>query len=120
MDAISELFAHLQGRSRPEDVAECVLRAIGSRLDAKALKVVSRAAQGSYARSYQAYSSMATSFFHAQVAAAPQVELAQVLFAGLEGSSSMPVLSAVECRDPQRLEVFVRQTGLLMSGASNS
>ena len=114
MDAISELFAHLQGRSRPEDVAECVLRAIGSRLDAKALKVVSRAARGSYARSYQAYSSMATSFFHAQVAAAPQVELAQVLFAGLEGSSSMPVLSAVECRDPQRLEDFVRQTGQLI------
>jgi hypothetical protein len=117
MDIMTELFTHLQGRSRPEEVAECVLRALGPALDARSRAIVDRAARRSYARAGSAYSSMASEFFRAVVQPAPQVRLVHTLFASV---ADLPVLSADECRDPARLEVFVRETSALIHRAWGS
>ncbi len=114
MEIMSELHAHLHGRSRPEDVAECVLRAIGPELDARTKKLLTRAASGSYARTYEAYSSTASTFFHAVVHAEPQVAVARTLFGAAPLTATLPVLSAVECRDATRLELFVREASALI------
>ena len=117
MEVMSELHAHLHGRARPEDVAECVLRAIGAELDTSTKRLLEKAARGSYARSYAAYSSMATTFFRAVVDAKPQVELARTLFASASLEASLPNLSDAECRDADQLERFVRETSALIHRA---
>lgn len=58
MTTMTELYTHLHGRSRSEEVAECVLRALGPTLDARTRAVVDRAARHSYARAGSEYSSM--------------------------------------------------------------
>lgn len=114
MEIMSDLHAHLHGRSRPEDVADCVLRAIGPRLDARTKRLLEKAAKGSYARHYQAYSSMASTFFHAVVKPAPQVALARTFFEAPPLMATLPALSDAECRDANRLELFVRETSALI------
>lgn len=107
MDLIAELYEHTQGRSRPEDVAECVLRALGPSLDRATRALLEQAAKGSLARSAFAYSSMATQFFRATVHVEPQVALTRALMAAPPIEATLPALDTDDCRDPARVRAFV-------------
>ncbi|MFO0554502.1 MAG: hypothetical protein U0271_39350 [Polyangiaceae bacterium] len=114
MDALSELYTHAQGRSRPEDVADTILRVIGPRLDVRARRLLQGAARGSLAHRAGAYSSMATEFFRAQVQPAQQVSAVRVLMAGQPLRAELPALSDSELRDPQAVRRFVELASPLL------
>lgn len=114
MDSMQELYRHTQGRSRPEDVAETVLRAIGARLDAEARRLLEGAARGSLARRAGSYSSMATEFFRAVVQPGPQIERTRTLMAMAPIEGSLPVLSERDARDPEAVRRFVEMASALI------
>ncbi len=114
MDFMQELYRHTQGRSRPEDVAETVLRAIGDRLDAPTRRLLDRAARGSLARQAGAYSSMASEFFRAVVQPQRQLELTRTLMAMPPVQAALPSLSEREARDPEAVRRFVEIAGALI------
>ncbi|NUP14459.1 MAG: hypothetical protein HOW73_51170 [Polyangiaceae bacterium] len=117
MDIITELYQHVQGRSRPEDVAECVLRALGSTLDQRTQTLLERAARGSLARGAMAYSSMSTQFFRAIVQAKPQIELTAVLMSAPPLFGSLEPLSDADCRRADAVRAFVTRASSLIHRA---
>lgn len=109
-----QLFQMVHGRPRPEDVADLVLRALGSTLRGEARQKLLRAARSSLAQTAWGYSSMATEFFRARVQVETQVRLAASFFGAAPLSWQAPSLSANDCRDPDKVEAFVREAGGLI------
>ena len=117
MSHFRELFACVHGRPRPEDVAELVLRAFGSKLSRHARALLHKAAAGSLSRNAWAFSSMSNEFFRARVNPEPQVRLAGKLFGSSPLEWKAPRLTEEECRDPVKVEAFVREAGPLIHKA---
>jgi hypothetical protein len=98
---LRDLYATLDARKRPEDVAEMIVEFLGGELSRDERGTLDKAAKGSLKRSYAGYSSMLQNFAK-PVGAETQIRTAEVLF------SSATRLSAAECCDPKTVEAYLR------------
>ncbi|GJG85931.1 hypothetical protein tb265_11120 [Gemmatimonadetes bacterium T265] len=101
---LASLYASLDARRRPEDVAATISELLGPALAPGQARVLDRAARGSLARTVWGYTSMLQDFAR-PVGCARQVAKAVELFA-----SAHP-LSDDLCRAPTAVERFAREAG---------
>lgn len=99
MSNAHDLYISVQSRPRPEDVAALVSELLGSRLSAAENQVLNVAVRGSFKHNIGAYSSMAADFRRTD-GAEKQVKVGADLFA-------LPVLTAAECLDTERVQQFM-------------
>lgn len=95
------LYATLQRRKRPEDVAHMIVEAIGASFDRNQRAILQQAARGSVKAKLFAWTSMMEDFARPQ-GMERQVRVAEALF-------EIPnTLTAEQCADPGVLEAFLR------------
>ncbi len=99
------LFRTISQRRRPEDVAQMILETLGDELTLNERRVLDRAAAGSIKRALVKFTSMMEDFAR-PVAPERQVRKAIELF-----STAYP-MTAAECADADRVEVFIRHISL--------
>jgi hypothetical protein len=97
-----DLFATLEQRRRPEDVAEMIRTTLGDDLSRAEQAILDRAARHSLKRGYAKITSMLEEF-RRPIAPERQVRKALELFERVE------TWTAAECADPQRVESFIRE-----------
>jgi hypothetical protein len=108
-DIAAALYAAIQTRPRPEDVAELVIEALGDRLDAGEHAALYAAARHSLKRMGHRWSSMAADFAR-PVPMTSQVATASALF-------EVPQLSSADCLDPVSLDAFIEQVSAVIARA---
>lgn len=101
---IEKLFASLNQRKRPEDIAQIIVEHLQGRLARPQEAILQKAAQGSLKRRFLAYTSMLEDFAR-PVGLARQVTVARQLFTYPEP----PPLE--QCDNPAVIEAYLRLTG---------
>ncbi len=101
MSKLEQLYASLQKRLRPEDVAELILDELSDDLSTQERRLLDKAAQHSLKRGLHKFSSMVQDFYRPD-APLRKVKKAQDLF------SNPFMLTDEECHDPQRVSEFIR------------
>jgi hypothetical protein len=96
-----ELFASLQRRRRPEDIAALIGDVLSGKLTRPELKVLDKARKGSLRQNFWGYTSMAQDFVR-PVGVQRQVSKAQELF------TQAGVLTVAQCDDPEYVLEFVQ------------
>jgi hypothetical protein len=101
---VQSLFETLNGRRRPEDVAQMIVEALGDALSAGERRILERAAGGAFKRALKRFTSMMEDFAR-PVPPERQVRKAAELF------ETADALTAAECADAEKVEDFIRRLG---------
>lgn len=98
---LRDLYATLDARKRPEDVAHMIIEVLGAELTSTERRILDRAARGSLKQKLFGYTSMLEDFAR-PVGLDKQIRTAETLF------STASHLSAAACSEPATVESFLQ------------